>query len=117
VDTGGHARSGEADRALRLVVLADSFAFTDAAGPQLPDAPHLWPNVVRDRLAAGLDRAVERSVVARPGWGVRELWRALTKDRHLAFEVVGAGGPAGPAPGPGGPPPPRAPARPPRRGR
>ncbi len=73
---------------LRVVVLADSFAFTDDAGPQLPDAPHLFPNVACDRLGVRLDRAVRRSVVARPGWGVRDVWTALTKDRHLAFEVV-----------------------------
>ncbi len=73
---------------LRLVVLGDSFAFTDDRGPQLPDEPTLYPNVVARRLEADLDQPVAAWTVARAGWGVRQVWRALTKDRHLQFEVL-----------------------------
>ena len=76
------------DGALRLVVLGDSFAFTDDRGPQLPSAPHLWPNVAGRAIAAGLDREVDVAVVGRAGWNVRDAWSALTKDRHVMFEVV-----------------------------
>lgn len=75
---------------LRLVVLGDSFAFTDDRGPQLPDAPHLFPNVIAGRVEHALGRQVRTRTVARPGWGVRGLWRALTKDRHLQFELLAA---------------------------
>lgn len=75
---------------LRLVVIGDSFAFTDSRGPQLPDEPALFPNVAARRLEADLDRPVVSWTVARAGWGVRQLWRALTKDRHLQFEVLTA---------------------------
>jgi diglucosylglycerate octanoyltransferase len=73
----------------RLVVIGDSFAFTDHEGPQLPDAPHLYPNVVAGRLEGRLGRPVSLTVLARPGWGVRGVWSALTKDRHVQFEVLG----------------------------
>lgn len=73
---------------LDLVVLGDSFAFTDDRGPQLPGEPALFPNVIAGRLGDALERPVRTSTVARAGWGVRELWRALTKDRHLQFEVL-----------------------------
>lgn len=87
------------DGPLRLVVLGDSTAFTDHVGPQLPGTTHLYPTVLADRLGTALDREVASAVVARPGTTVRELARAVTKDRHLQFEllahadavVVGAG--------------------------
>ncbi|MBW3562942.1 MAG: SGNH/GDSL hydrolase family protein [Actinobacteria bacterium] len=74
---------------LRLVVVGDSFAFTDHRGPQLPDEPTLFPNVAADRLRTALGRPVRAWTVARAGWGVREVWRAVTKDRHVQFEVLG----------------------------
>lgn len=73
---------------LRLVVLADSFAFTDHHGPQLPDEPALFPNVTARELERLTGRSVRVATIAAAGWGVRELWRALTKDRHLQFEVL-----------------------------
>jgi diglucosylglycerate octanoyltransferase len=73
---------------LRLVVLGDSTSFTDAAGPQLPDHPTLYPNVAAARLRSQLDRDVEVTVVARPGTTVREALRTVTKDRHVQFDVV-----------------------------
>lgn len=73
---------------LRLVVLADSFAFTDQVGPQLPDEPTLFPNVTAREIERITGRSVQVATIAAAGWGVRELWRALTKDRHLQFEVL-----------------------------
>ncbi len=73
---------------LRLVVIGDSTSFTDAHGPQLPDHPDLYPNVVATSLEAALGRAVEVTVVARPGQTVRDAARAITKDRHLQFDLV-----------------------------
>jgi hypothetical protein len=73
---------------LRLVVLGDSTAFTDATGPQLPRSPGLYPTVVADRLAEELGREVVLEVVARPGQTVRDAARATTKDQHLMFEVL-----------------------------
>jgi lysophospholipase L1-like esterase len=79
---------------LRVVIIGDSTTFTDDVGPQPPDAPHLWPNLMRDRLtqtlrAADDPREVILSVWARPGVDALEAWQALTKDRHLMFELVG----------------------------
>jgi hypothetical protein len=76
------------ERPCRLVVLADSTAFTDATGPQLPDHPALYPNLVAAGLRAALDREVAVTVIARPGTTVRELERTLFKDRHVQFDVV-----------------------------
>lgn len=73
---------------LRLVVIGDSFAFTDHRGPQLPDEPTLFPSVTADRLRTALGSSVRTWTIARAGWGVREVWRAVTKDRHLQFEVL-----------------------------
>lgn len=81
------ARSATLPR-MRLVVLADSFAFTDDRGPQPPDEPALFPNVAARGLGEALGTPVEATTIARAGWGVRDVWRALTKDRHLAFEVL-----------------------------
>jgi diglucosylglycerate octanoyltransferase len=87
--TGVEQPSGPpSDAALRLVVLADSTSFTDASGPQLPDHPSLYPNVVGARLRARLGRDVEVTVIARPGTTVREALRTVTKDRHVQFDVV-----------------------------
>jgi len=76
------------DRALRLVVLADSTAFIDHTGPQLPEAPHLYPNVVARHLQAELGRDVEVVVIARAGTTIRDVHRTVTKDRHVMFDVL-----------------------------
>jgi diglucosylglycerate octanoyltransferase len=76
------------DRAIRLVVIGDSFAFTDDRGPQLPDAAHLYPNVAAATLSERLETRVVTTVLARPGIGARDLWTALSKDRHVQFDVV-----------------------------
>jgi lysophospholipase L1-like esterase len=73
---------------LRLVVLGDSLAFTDATGPQLPDHPDLYPSVLTRELERSTGRSVETSVLARPGATVRDTTRLATKDRHVAFEVL-----------------------------
>lgn len=78
----------EGETPLRLVVLGDSTAFTDHEGPQLPTAPHLYPNVAADRLAAALEQPVDVVVVARAGTTVRDLHRTVTKDRHVMFDVL-----------------------------
>lgn len=76
--------------ARRLVVIADSLAFCDAKGPQLPDHPALYPN----RAAAALSNATGQrwasSVIARAGADVRDAWRWVSKDRHVKFESVAA---------------------------
>lgn len=74
--------------AVRVLVLGDSTAFTDHVGPQLPDAAHLYPQVLRSRLADGLQRDVEVVVVAQPGATVREAVRAVSKDRHVQFDLL-----------------------------
>jgi hypothetical protein len=74
--------------ALSVLVLGDSTAFTDQDGPQLPDAPQLYPNVVARHLEDWLDRSVEVTVVAQPGATVRDALRAATKDRHVQFDLL-----------------------------
>ncbi len=71
-----------------LLVLGDSTAFADATGPQLPDAPHLYPNVAARHLSEQLGADVEVTVVAQPGATVREALRAATKDRHVQFDLL-----------------------------
>jgi hypothetical protein len=73
---------------VRMVVIGDSTSFTDADGPQLPDHPGLYPNVLASHLEAALDRPIEVTVTARPGHTVRDSARAITKDRHLQFDLV-----------------------------
>lgn len=73
---------------VRLVVLGDSTSFTDDRGPQLPDDPVLYPNVLARELTDRLGRPVEVTVVARAGHTVREALRTATKDRHVQFDVV-----------------------------
>lgn len=86
----GRCRAHDPDREgpVRLVVLGDSFSFTDEAGPQLPDAPGLWPNVAREHLARMLDLDVRVQVLARPARTVREALDLVRKDRHVQFEVL-----------------------------
>ncbi len=74
--------------ALSVLVLGDSTAFADQTGPQLPDTPHLYPNVAARHLEERLDRAVEVTVVAQPGATVRDALRAATKDRHVQFDLL-----------------------------
>ena len=74
--------------ALRVLVLGDSTAFTDATGPQLPDAPQLYPNVLRRDLERTLERPIDLTVVASPGATVREAYRSVTKDRHVQFDLL-----------------------------
>jgi len=74
--------------ALRVLVIGDSTAFTDHRGPQPPNAPHLYPNVLGAELEARLEREAAVTVVAQPGSGVREAWRAVTKDRHVLFDLL-----------------------------
>jgi len=75
--------------ALRVAVIGDSTAFTDATGPLLPDDPCLWPNVLADALRSEVQREVVMTVWARPGTDALTAWEALTKDRHVMFDVVG----------------------------
>ena len=81
-------RRAHGDGPVTLVVLGDSFSFTDEDGPQLPDAPHLWPNVAALHLTEALDVAVEVQVLARPARTVREALDLVRKDRHVQFEVL-----------------------------
>lgn len=73
---------------VRVVVVGDSFCFTDGDGPQLPDAPQLWPNVLARGLAdaGGWDVGVQ--VLARPAQTARTAWDLVHKDRHAQFEVL-----------------------------
>lgn len=74
---------------LQVAVIGDSTAFTDVGGPQLPDHPDLWPNVLARVLQERLSRPVRVTVWARPGADALAGWQALTKDRHVMFDVVG----------------------------
>ena len=74
---------------LRVAVIGDSTAFTDATGALPPDAPALWPNVLARELTTRIGRTVEVTVWARPGVDALVAWQALTKDRHVMFDVVG----------------------------
>jgi diglucosylglycerate octanoyltransferase len=74
---------------LKVAVIGDSTAFSDDVGPQLPDHAVLWPNVLARTLEAQLSHAVDVTVWARPGTDALAAWQALTKDRHVMFDVVG----------------------------
>ena len=76
------------DGALRLVVVGDSLATTDARGPCLPDDPRLYPRVAADALARRAGRPVEVVTVGRPGTDLREALTMLHKDPHVRFELV-----------------------------
>ena len=72
----------------RLAVIADSLSWHGPDGPlPLTDA-RLYPNRVAAGLAMALDQAWDVQVVARAGWGVREVWLALQKDVHLQQQVL-----------------------------
>lgn len=73
---------------VRLVVLGDSFSFTDERGPQLPDEPTLWPRVAAAHLRDRLGVEVEVEVLARPARTVPEGLDLVRKDRHVQFEVL-----------------------------
>lgn len=72
----------------RLVVLADSLAFCDERGPQLPDTDTLYPNRIAAALGLVTGEVWSVSVVARPGADVRDAWRWVSKDRHIQFETL-----------------------------
>jgi len=74
---------------LRVAVIGDSTAFTDATGPRPPDDAVLWPNVMASSITQRTGRPTEVTVWARPGVDALAAWQALTKDRHLMFDVVG----------------------------
>lgn len=74
---------------LRIAVIGDSTTFTDERGPLPPDDAALWPNVMARELERTTGRDVALTVWARPGVDVLAAWQALTKDRHLMFDVVG----------------------------
>jgi diglucosylglycerate octanoyltransferase len=76
------------DGPLSLVVIADSTAFTDDRGPQVPATPHLYPQVAARTLAEALDREVVPTVVARPGQTVRDAVRTVTKDQHVQYDLL-----------------------------
>jgi hypothetical protein len=78
-----------AEGGLRVAVIGDSTAYTDATGALAPDDPVLWPNVVGDTLRAATGVQVDVTVWARPGTDALGAWQALTKDRHVMFDVVG----------------------------
>ncbi|MEX1163274.1 MAG: hypothetical protein WEB03_06820 [Nitriliruptor sp.] len=78
------------DGPLSLVVVADSTAFTDHLGPQLPSTRHLYPQVAARQLSERLGREVIATVIARPGMTVRDAVRTVTKDQHVQFDVVAA---------------------------
>lgn len=79
---------GDAKAPLRLVVLGDSLAFTDARAPQLPSDPALYPNVAARTIEAALLRPVTVNVLARAGSDVRDAWKLVFKDRHVQFELL-----------------------------
>jgi diglucosylglycerate octanoyltransferase len=78
----------DAKEPLRLVVIGDSTSFTGDRGPLLPSDPTIYPNVVRSLLEEAMERPCVVNVVSRPGTDSREAYRAVTKDRHLQFEVL-----------------------------
>lgn len=73
---------------LRLVVVADSTAFTGPTGPLLPDDPALYPKVAATALEDATGRSVALSVLAHPGSGVRDTYYDVTKNRHVMFEML-----------------------------
>lgn len=73
---------------MRLVVLGDSTSFTGDHGPLLPTDPTIYPQVVRALLEEAMERPWEVTILARPGTDSREVWRWLTKDRHIQFDVL-----------------------------
>lgn len=73
---------------LRLVVLGDSLAFFDETGPCLPSAPALYPNVAARILEEELAKPVTVATIAGLGWTSRTIWRAVTKEPHVQFQVL-----------------------------
>lgn len=72
-----------------MLVFGDSLTFHGPARPEPLTDPRLYPNVLRDALAAGGDQ-VRVDVVARLGWTARDAWWALTKDPHVATVLAPA---------------------------
>jgi hypothetical protein len=81
-------RRAHDDSPVRLVVLGDSFSFTDERGPQMPNTPTLWPNVTAAAISAALDVDVTVTVLARPAQTAVSARELVRKDRHAQFEVL-----------------------------
>lgn len=85
---GPGRRRAHGSRPVRLVVLGDSFAFTDERGPVLPGAASVWPTVLATSLGVGLGVPVDVAVLASPARTVRDALDLVRKDRHVQFEVL-----------------------------
>jgi diglucosylglycerate octanoyltransferase len=72
----------------RLVVVADSLSFHGTDGPLPLADPRLYPNILGAHLAAATGADWDVAVVARAGWGVREVWLALQRDVHLQQQLL-----------------------------
>ena len=72
----------------RLAVIADSLSFHGPQGPLPLSDSRLYPNRVAAALEAATGQSWDTQVVARAGWGVREVWLALQKDVHLQQQVL-----------------------------
>lgn len=83
------ARRGASLRGVaRLVVVGDSLTFHGPCGPLPLADERLYPQRTRAGLAASTGRNWDVAVVARAGWGVREMWLALQRDVHLQQQVL-----------------------------
>ena len=82
--TPGDADSGPA----RLVVLGDSLAFHGPEVPLPPAWPTFYPSLLRGHLEEATGRPWRVTVVAREGWGLRDIWLALQKDVHVQQDVL-----------------------------
>lgn len=75
----------------RLVVLGDSLAFFAGTKALLPDDPRLYPGVLCDELSEATQRAWSVESIARSGWSVLGVWRALRRDEHaIRSRLAGA---------------------------
>lgn len=72
----------------RLVVLGDSLTWHGPQGPLPVADERLYPNRIAAHLREATGAPWEAVVVARAGWGMRELWHAITKDVHLQQQVL-----------------------------
>lgn len=65
----------------RLVVLGDSLAFFAGTRAVLPDDPAIFPSLLTRRLAEATGAPWSLEVLARSGWSVLGVARALARDR------------------------------------
>lgn len=70
------------------MVLGDSLTFHGPEVPLPPAWPTFFPSLLRGHLEAGTGRPWRVTVVAREGWGLRDIWLALQKDVHLQQDVL-----------------------------